>query len=207
MGRVFGDGALIILAQAVDPDAVGFTALRQFTVGQVGVHPDEEVEPRVLLGDGDLPCHRTPAEQVQQTVPTDLIPFAHPVDVLFEIALTQKTLQRVLLEGGHGTAVESQLLPEPLHEPVGQDHIADTDRRGQTFGEGVHIDHPLAPVQRIHGRHGSGTEAELAVVIVLDDPPVCLRSPAQELQPPVHGHHQPRREVMAGADVQDLSIG
>ena len=193
---------MVKFAEGGEADALGPEGGGEGAVGEPGLHLQQEVQARVLLVDMELSPQGVAPDHLQEPVAAGPAGPAGPVDMLLEMAPAQEPGQGILLEGGHRAAVEAQLLPEPPHEGLGQDQIADTDRRGQALGEGVHIDHPLR-VHGIHGAQGAGIEAELAVEIVLDDPALGGLRPAQQLQPPLPGRHETRGEMMAGGDMED----
>ena len=164
------------------------------------------MQARVPFLDGELIRQGAVFQQPNDPVAKAFIAPAQSVDVLFKVAPAQKPCQGVLLEAGDRGAVEPQLLLEFLHQRPGQHHVADSDGGRQALGEGVHVDDPAAVIQGLEGRHRVGVEAELTVVIVLDDVAVSFLRPAQQFQPPPHRRHQSQGEVVVGGTVEDLGV-
>ena len=122
-----------------------------------------------------------------------------------EMPLLQKASQGILLHGGHGAGIKAQLgLILPQQGP-GQHHVSDPQRGGQGPGEGVHIDDPVCPVDAAQGGDGAAGEAELAVIVILDEiAPGGLPGPAQQALPPGDGHHRSGGELVVGGQVEDV---
>ena len=161
MLRPGGDGILVVVAQGADPDSGLCAQGGELPVGHLRVDAQEEVQSRVLLENGDALRDGALLQHGDDPVAAGAVGLSHPVDVLLKPAAGQKPRQGVLLEGGHGAAIEAQALPEYPHQGGGQDHVADADGGGKGLGEGVHIDDPSAVIHGKQCGHGVGVEAEL----------------------------------------------
>ena len=92
--------------------------------------------------------------------------------------------------------------PIDLQQRRGQDKIGHADGGGHRPGKGAHIDHPLPPVQPLHGRNGPGGIPKLRIVIVLNKiPPRPPIGPFQQFPPPGHGGGDPQRKLMGGGHI------
>ena len=74
---------------------------------------------------------------------------------------------------------------------------------GPHFGEGIHINDPACPVQRLHGRLWVGIKAEFGIIVILDDPfsPV---GPVQQLHTASHRGHQTRGKMVGRRTVKHI---
>ena len=126
-----------------------------------------------------------------------------------EIPLPDKAGQGLLLKAAHRAGVQA-VPPAPGRQQVGgQDHIGDADARSQAAGHRGQIDHrAVGPGHPLQAGQRAGIEAELRVVVVLDDVPPAraLGRPAQQLRPAGGGHGHPGGELVAGGDVADRRI-
>ncbi|MCY1551851.1 hypothetical protein D9M68_882110 [compost metagenome] len=85
-------------------------------------------------------------------------------------------------------------------ERLGQHQVADAQARVQGLAEGTHIDDGrvgLQPQQRGDGPTG---KAELAVVVVLDDPTAALARHRQQLPPAGQRHDRAQRILVRGGN-------
>ena len=135
-----------------------------------------------------------------------LIGAAHPGQVPGEVPLLQKAAEGLLLKAADGVGVGAEGGPVPLQQVPGQDHAGDADAGGQALGEGAEIHHgAVGPRHALEAGQGPHVEAELRVVVVLQDvPPRGPGGPGQELGPPPRGHGDGGGKVVAGGDVAQV---
>ena len=170
--------------------------------------PEEEVQPRVLLGDVGAGGQRPGAEGRDDRVTLLVVALTHTVQVLFVVAAGEELGQGVLLEGGDGAGVEAQLFPEVGQQRRRQHHEADADGGGDGLGEGVEVDDVPASVDGEQGGDGAAHEAELAVVIILQDAAARrFPRPGQQLLAAGDGHDQAGGIVVTGGDVDHVGAG
>ena len=156
------------------------------------------MQARVLLGDAGTFGQRAAADAGDHRIPLLVVALAHAVQVLFVVALRHEPGQCVLLEAGDGAGIEPQLLPERGEQPVGQHHV-DADGRCDGLGKRVQIDDAPSLVHGEQRGDGPAHEAELAVVVVLQNEAVRLPlRPVQQLLPPGDGHNDARGVVVTG---------
>ena len=174
-------------------------------VGAFRVDRQKEVQPRVLTGHPAVLAERALQNGVDNRVALRAVGLAHPVDVRFKILLVQKTRERILLHRRHGGGVEAELRAVALGQALGQDHIADAQRGRERAREGVDIDHAPRAVDALQRGDGAQREAELAVVIVLDDIAALPRlRPAQQALAAADGRHRAGGKLVVRRGVQDL---
>ena len=129
---------------------------------------------------------------------------AHAVDVAFKITLTEKFRERVLVEGRDGARVKAELFVEAIRERDGERHIADADRRGERFREGVHVD-DLIGIEPEHGNDRATVESKLTVVIVFEDVSfVAFVRPCEEFVAAAEGRGDAGGEMMRRVDMRDV---
>lgn len=192
-------GTLVVIGQHGQTDTALLRLTAECLVRRRTVQPQQEMQARILLGDGGIGGQRALMHGGDDGVTLLAVVLTHTAQVLFIPAAGEELGQGVLLEGGDGAGVKAQLLPEVRQQAAGQDHEADTDRGGDGLGKGVKIDHLLAAVDGEQGGDGTAYKAEFAVVIVLqDDPRRDLLCPAQQLLAAGDGHHQTGGIVVAG---------
>ena len=80
----------------------------------------------------------------------------------------------------------------------------DTETGEHRLGEGAEIGDPGMPVDPGERGQGRAGIAELAVVIVLDHPGPGVPRPAEQGDPPFHGHRHTGRELVGWRDIGEL---
>ena len=204
MGQAVG-GREIVLGDKGDAQIQPLGRLEDGLLAAGGVQGHEEMQARLLPADLHLPRQGGLAESRQELVPQGPVVVAHSVDVFFKVALGQEPGQGHLLQAGDGPRIEPQSLIEPGDQMAGQHQVADPEGRRQALGEGVDVDDLLHHVDALQGGDGPAGQAELTVVVVLDDVPVLpLGGPAEQFIPAAHRHDDARGEVVGGGDVEDL---
>ena len=135
-----------------------------------------------------------------------LIGAAHPGQVPGEVPFLQKAAEGLLLKAADGVGVGAEGGPVPLQQVPGQDHAGDADAGGQALGKGAEIHHrAVGPRHALEAGQGPHVEAELRVVVVLQDvPPRGPGGPGQKLGPPPRGHGDGGGKVVAGGDVAQV---
>ena len=207
MGRGVGRVAVIV-GEHGQADALFLGAAAQRLVRRRAVQPEQEVQAGVLLGDVSPVGQRPGAEGGDDRVALLMVALAHTVQVLFIVAAGDELGQGVLLEGGDGAGVKAQLLPEGGQQRRGQDHEADADGGGDGLGEGVEVDDVAAAVDGEQGGDGAAHEAELAVVIVLQNAAARrFPRPGQQLLAAGDGHDQAGGVMVAGGDMHHVGVG
>ena len=104
-------------------------------------------------------------------------------------------------EVGHDRLQQPRALPvgemarrgERPHQILGQDGVAEPQRREQQFAEGAEIDHPAGPVEPLQRRQHARGLLELAFVIVLDDPGAAGFGPGEQGPAPRQRHRHAQR--------------
>ena len=86
------------------------------------------------------------------------------------------------------------------------DEEAEAQRRKQRLAEAADIDHATVDVETVQAGNGPRAEAELAVVVVLDDPRARGARPCQQRQPPRQAHGHAERKLMRWRDVGETRI-
>ena len=102
--------------------------------------------------------------------------------------------------GAAGKAVEGRARRDDLgQEARGQDGVAEAEAREERLREGAEVDDaPFSVHAGERGERRAGV-AELAVVVVLQDPGVGLARPVEEGDAPFHPKHDARGELVGGA--------
>ena len=118
-----------------------------------------------------------------------------------------ETGQNVLLQRRDRTGIEAQLLPVAFQQPGRQHQKAEAHRGGNGLGKGVQINDPAPVIDALQGGDGTAGEAELTVVIVLNDGARLFLRPSQEGLPPGDGGHQSGGVLVVGGDVQRPRLG
>ena len=113
----------------------------------------------------------------------------------------------MLLQSRDGAGVKIQLPAVAFQQSGRQDHEAHAHGGGDGLGEGVHVNDPPAAVDALQGGDGTAGEAELAVVVVLDDDAVGLLRPAQQRLPPANGGDGAGGIVVGRGDVDHVGPG
>ena len=178
----------------------------QFAVGQLRVHLQQEMQTCILLQNRKFVRKGTVFQQGNHPIPAIPVEISHPVDMLFKMAPTQKTGQRILLKGRHGAAVKTQFFLKISHQSIRQHHIADTDGGGQGLGEGVHVYHPAVAVQGLHGGNGVGVESEFRVVIILDNVSIFVICPPEQRFSAADGGYQTGGKMVGGGNVEHRCV-
>ena len=121
-------------------------------------------------------------DAVQDSVALISIIFPHAVDMFLKITFTEETGQCVLFEIRHSAGIKSQFFLESAHEVRRQNHVADTNGRGETFREGVDINDFFDGVDTLQCGKRPAAETKFAVVVIFYDVAVFGgRGPVQQL--------------------------
>lgn len=91
-------GQKIVLRKGGDTDSSSVGSLYDLLVGGCGGNMQEKVKSGMFPGDFDSGCEGMGADMLQQEVPLISVKFAHPVDMLFKISVSEKSRQGVLFE-------------------------------------------------------------------------------------------------------------
>ena len=94
---------------------------------------------------------------------------AHLVDVPLKIAVREQPCHDVLLEGGHGAGVKTEPSVKFRDELLGQNHITESQRGGDSFGKGVEIDHFALRREREKCVLGLGGDRKFGFKIILNN--------------------------------------
>ena len=172
---------IVRVAQGVRPDAGVTQQPSQFRIGVGGVQPQQEVQARILLLDGQFVRKCATLQLRNHLISLDFIGFSQSIYVFFKVPAAQKTLQSILLEARNGAAVEPKPGLKLRHQRLRQNHITDADGGSQGLGEGVHVDHPVTAVHREQSGHRVSIKAEFRIIIVLNDPLLSCFAPIQQL--------------------------
>ena len=141
------------------------------------------------------------AQRRQQGGPAVGVTLADAAQIAPVVALGQKAGHDRLLIARHGGLLPPVECLPPGQQGSGQDHVGQPDRRGQAPGEGPGVDDPPVPIHALHGGDGPPAVAELAVVVVLDDPALARDGPVQKLRAPRGRHRDPKRELVRGGQI------
>lgn len=115
------------------------------------------------------PGQRTLADGSEDLVtPRPIEPF-HPPQMPGKITTLQKPGQHILLQRRHGGGIKGHSLRICRHKLRRQHQIADAEGGRDGLGEGIEIDRTATGVQTLQWRNGFACEAELTVVIVLQN--------------------------------------
>ncbi|MCY1532846.1 hypothetical protein D9M68_681410 [compost metagenome] len=114
------------------------------------------------------------------------------------VAFLDKVRQNRLL---HQLALAEQLRQaggEMRRQRLGQHHEAHAQPREERLGKGAHVDDAVVLVQALQRCQRPALEAELAVVVVLDDPRAALPRVFEQHAPPRQAHHGAERVLVRG---------
>ena len=153
-------------------------ALSQGPLGNRGVVARiRQVQDEVQAGVAVLRCKRARSQmglhQLKEDRPPPRVDQAHAADVRGVVAFTDQLRQRNLRDGVAGAVEVAMRRSERGRQRLRQHHIAHAQRGEQRLAEGADVDDGRLRVQALHGGDRPAGEAELAVVVVLDDPPAA----------------------------------
>ncbi len=173
------------------------SAIEQLTLGQAG-QGQQKVDPAVRAGHGQTV---DPAQRLQQGGPPRGVEISHAPQVAGVKAAVEKAgHHRLLVARDRGLLPAVEGLPA-REQSLRQDHVGQTDRRGQAPGEGPRVNDPPVPVHSLHRGDRAAAVAEFAVIVVLDDPAAARHSPVQQPRPPRGGHRDAHRELVRGRQI------
>ena len=110
-----------------------------------------------------------------------LIQLAHFSNVTREVALEDEVGQRFLEKVRRKNIHCMTDCLEAVNQIFGDDKISQAERRKQNFAECPYINHSSIHIQSVQGSNGGAVKAELAVIVVLDNPGAGVLRPVQEL--------------------------
>ena len=90
---------------------------------------------------------------------------------------------------------------EGIHQRLGHHREAEPDAGKQHLAQRADIDDGPRAIEPLQGGEWTADIAELAVVIVLDDPAAGLGRPGQEIEPTRHAHDRTGRILVGGRDI------
>jgi hypothetical protein len=85
-------------------------------------------------------------------------------------------------------------------------HVADPQGREKNLVESADVEHAPGRIQALKRGEGSPGVAELAVVVILQDPGTALGGPVQQRQAPVQAHRDTRGELMRRRHVRQAGV-
>ncbi|RMN18912.1 hypothetical protein ALQ63_04131 [Serratia plymuthica] len=86
------------------------------------------------------------------------------------------------------------------HQGFWQHHVTQPQRRVQRLAEGADINHRRIGFQPLQRRDGLPGKAELAVVVIFDNPTAAVARQCQQPLPPRQTHHRSQRILVRGGD-------
>src|SRR5690606_40787555 len=132
---------------------------------------------------------------------------AHAPQVTVEVAAREE-FREYGLRAGRRMQVRS--LPRALNDRrqfLGNDHEAQAQGREECLAEGPHVhDAPIA-IEAVQAGDRSRTVAELAVVVVLDNPRAGPARPGEQFEPTGKAQWHPEWKLMRRRHVDDASRG
>ena len=150
--------------------------------------------------------HKVLAGVTDQSLLPRRVERPHPPDVRREVALADEVRQdrlhgdgRVIVDDGAGGG-------KGLHQSRRNHQIGDAQGGKEHLREGTEIDHPIG-IQALQRRQRPPRIAELAVVVILQDPGVGFARPVEQLQSARQRHHHPQRILMRGRHHRQTGLG
>ncbi len=173
------------------------------------LHGQEQMQPGVQAGQRDPAGRKGLGDGVRQRGAPGFVGHTLPREVAGEIPLGNKARQRLLLKAAHSAGIE-RIGPAPGgQQMLRQHHVRDADAGREAARAGGNIDHrPVRPGHALQTGQRAGVEAELGVVVVLNDVPRAglLRCPVQKLSPAGGGHRDAGGELVAGCYIAQRRV-
>ena len=89
------------------------------------------------------------ADDPDQPFPLCVIIFLKAAQMTLKIPFLHKLCQSILLTCRGCVGIEIGIINIPADQRFRQYHVADPDRRSQSFAESIHIDHPPIPIHAL----------------------------------------------------------
>ena len=169
----------------------------------------QQMQAGVQARKGQLFRGERPPQGGGQGVPPDLVGHPLPGQMPGEVPLRDEPRQRLLFKAAHRAGVQPVFRTPRGQQVFRQHHIGDADAGGQTAGAGGQIHHrTVRPGHALQTGQRAGVEAELGIVIVLDDVALAraARRPVQQFGPAACRHGDAGRELVAGGHIAHRRI-
>jgi hypothetical protein len=121
--------------------------------------------------------------------------------VALEGAAGHQLRQRLLLDDAAADILQALGVDHVCAQARRTHHVAHPQPREQHLREAADVDDPVADVQRAQRRNCRGVVAELAVIVIFEQPAMPGDGIVEQGQAPLEGHHRAGRELVRRRDV------
>jgi len=165
-----------------------------------GRHPGHHMQ----AGGRTFDLHRArqvPLQRLQQCRPAAFVAAADGAHMALVAAVLDQRGQHQLVQARRMPVGQPTGFPEHGHQGRRQHQVAHAHLRGQGLGESADMDDATHLVNGLQGVDGTQPVAELAVVVVLQNPGTRGARPGQQLLPAAYGQHAAQRKLVRGRDI------